>query len=265
MKRLIVNADDLGITEGVNRGIIDCYRRGIVTSTTLMVNGEAVAGAAVLAAECPELGVGLHLNLTTGPPSQQPSLVPSLVGRDGCFPGKANMLARLSTGSVRREELEGEIEAQARACRGLDIEPTHLDSHHHIHAHPVVARALVRVCPCLGIERVRWYRAAPSSLKALGIRAVSLLSRPRGLRMPDRFAGIEEMGGRDMAEALRRELSRRGDTLEFMVHPGYSDQRLRRVSAYSDPRQVELAALLSREAVEAVEESGVRLVSFRGL
>jgi len=187
------------------------------------------------------------------------------VGRDGCFPGKGNMIMRLTTGAVKKEELEGEIKAQARACRALGIKPTHIDSHHHIHAHPVVASALARVCPSLGIERARGYRVGPGSLKALGIRAAAMLARYGGLRTPDHFAGIEEMGGHDIAAALERELSRHGGTLEFMCHPGFSDERLRRVSAYNELRQAELDAMISPEVRKVVERAGVELVDFRSL
>ena len=265
MEKLIVNADDFGMTEGVNRGIIACYQRGVVTSTTLMVNGEAVAGAVVLAAEHPGLGVGLHINLTAGPPTRPPHSVRSLVGRDGCFPGKGNMLVRLTTGAIDTGELESEITAQVQACRALGITPTHVDSHHHIHAHPVAASALARVCPPLGINRMRGYRLAPRSLKALGIRAAAMLSVAGAMRVPDRFAGIEEMGRRDMAAAFDRELVAEGGTLEFMCHPGYQDARLQHLSTYNDLRQVEMEALVSPEVRRVVEGSGVRLVDFRGL
>ena len=265
MKKLIVNADDFGMTEGVNRGIIDCHQRGVVTSTTLMVNGEAVAGAAALAAENPGLGVGLHINLTAGPPTRPPESVRSLVGRDGCFPGKGNMIFRLTTGAIDRDQLASELTAQIQACRALGVTPTHVDSHHHIHAHPVMASALARICPPLGIQRMRGYRLAPRSLKALGIRAAAMLSVASAMRVPDRFAGIEEMGSRDMVAAFERELACEGGTLEFMCHPGYLDERLQRLSTYNDLRQAETEALVSPDLRRVVEKSGVRLIDFRGL
>ena len=266
MRRLIVNADDFGMTEGINRGIIDCHREGIVTSTTLMVNGAAAAAAAALAAENPRLGVGLHLNITSGPPQLPPRRVCSLLGRDGLFPGKGNMVARLSTGAVDRGELEAEIGAQIAACRSLGVEPTHVDSHHHLHAHPVVGAALARVCPPAGITRARGYRLTPRNPKAMAIRLSAALSgRGGALATPDRVAGIEEMGKLDMVDMIARELAREGDTLEYMCHPGYVDEALRRASSYSDLRQVELEAMMSADLATAVAGSGVTLISFAEL
>lgn len=266
MNRLIINADDFGLTDGVNRGIIDCHKAGTVTSTTLMVNGEEAAAAAALAADNPGLGVGLHINLTSGPPTLPPERVASLVGRDGCFPGAVKMIARLSTATVDRGELDAEVSAQIEACRALGVEPTHVDSHHHMHAHPVVGASLSRVCPPAGITKERGYALAPHSPKALAIRlSAALAGRAGRLATPDRFAGIEEMGRRDVAELLTRELAAEGDLLEYMCHPGYLDQDLRRVSSYSDLRQVELEAMLSDAVASAIERSGALLVNYRDI
>ncbi len=259
------------MTGGVNRGIIDCYRDGVVTSTTLMVNGEASAPAAALAAENPGLGVGLHLNLTTGRPVLPPRRVPSLLGRDGRFPGKGYMIARLSTGSISRAELDAEIGAQIAACRALGIKPTHIDSHHHLHAHPEVAAALLRVCPGEGIHRARGYRMKPRSPRAAGIRLAAVMPWPgrarggAGMITPERFAGIEEMGSLDIAGKLASELEADGDSLEFMCHPGYTDETLRRLTSYSDLRETELAALLSQRLRDVIEDAGAELTGFSGL
>lgn len=264
MKRLIVNADDFGMTPGINRGIIDCCENGIVTSATLMVNGEAAAEAAAMAARCPQLGVGLHLNLTDGLPASRPAEVTSLLSRDGVFPGVGNIILRLTTGAVDRHELEAEIAAQTIRCRDLGVEPTHIDSHHHVHAHPVVRAALTRVCARLGIDRARGFRLTAHSAKAACIMLAGAIPVASGssLRTPSRFAGIEEMGKRDIAGVIRNELSKTGDTMEYMCHPGYADATLRRVSSYNDLREVELRAMMSPEVARVVEAAGAELVSF---
>ena len=82
MKRLIVNADDFGMTEGVNRAILEAHLRGLVTSTTLLANGAAFASAAEIAGDTPALGVGVHLNLTEGRPSSDAARIPSLLTRE---------------------------------------------------------------------------------------------------------------------------------------------------------------------------------------
>jgi predicted glycoside hydrolase/deacetylase ChbG (UPF0249 family) len=259
MKKLIINADDFGMTEGINRAVVDCFRYGTVTSTTLMVNGEALESARILAADNPALGVGLHLNLSDGRPTLPAASVSSLVGADGLFPGSKKALMRLSVSAVNREELDNEIAAQIEAVRSLGIEPTHIDSHHHLHAHPVVGAAIARVCPKLGITKARGYRLSPRSPKS-----AAMLS-PGGLKSPGRFAGIEVMGERNIAAFLRKELKARGDTMEYMSHPGYVDARLCRISTYNRLRQVEMEALMSAEVTGVIREAGVQLISFRDL
>src|SRR5215468_1191072 len=101
MRNLIVNADDLGWTAGVNRGIAEAHRNGIVTSTSLLANGCAFSDGVKAAAELPGLGIGVHLNLTDGAPSAPPSQVPSLLDENGRFSGgPENLLLRPTTKSL---------------------------------------------------------------------------------------------------------------------------------------------------------------------
>lgn len=265
-KRLIVNADDFGLTGGVNRAIVECHQRGVVTSTTLMVNGQAAADAATLATANRQLGVGLHLNLTAGPPTLPPEKVSSLVGPDGNLPGLKKMLVRLTLGQARTSELEAEVLAQIERCRELGIEPTHADSHHHLHAHPRLRGVLTWACRRAGIKKARGYRMAARSPKAVGIRLAALI--PVGgeaLQTPDRFSGIESMGGKDMAAALAAQLASTRGVLEFMCHPGHADAELSSASSYNDLRQVELKALVSGEFLAAIQVAGAETISFREL
>jgi predicted glycoside hydrolase/deacetylase ChbG (UPF0249 family) len=263
MKRLIVNADDFGLTRGVNRAVIECYQQGIVTSATLMVNGDAAVEAALAAADNTGLGVGLHLNLTSGTPMLPPEGVPTLVGRDGKFPGFRQALWRLSTGRARAHELEEEIMAQIDRLLKLGVRPTHIDSHHHLHAHPRLRSIISKVCPRLGITRMRGFNMSVRSPKALAVAlAARLPATGKPLKAPDRFSGIEVMGGRDLAAALRRDLAASGETMEFMCHPGYADEDLDRATSYNKPRQVELQRLLSGDFAAAIDAAGVRMVSF---
>lgn len=266
MKKLIINADDFGLTSGVNRAIIEAHQAGVLTSATLMVSGRAAGEAAGLSLENPGLGVGLHVNLTSGAPVLPPEKVPSLVGRDGCFPGVEKALLRLSAGLARGREIEAEIAAQIERCRGLGIEPSHVDSHHHLHAHPRLRRILVRVCWRSGINKARGYRMGIRSPKALAIRmAAALPVYGKELKTPERFSGIEVMGKIDMAAALRRELAATDGALEFMTHPGYADRELALTTSYNDLRQVELKVLTSGEFLRVAQEARAELISFRDL
>src|SRR5579864_8715047 len=156
MKQLILNADDFGLTRGVNEGIIRAHREGILTSATLMACGTAFDHAVELAKLNPRLGIGCHLVLVGGKAVAPLEEIPSLASNDGCLPDSlAAFVARLSTGMIRPKDLERELRAQILKTRAAGIDPTHLDTHKHTHAHPVVMRALSRVACELGIPRVR--------------------------------------------------------------------------------------------------------------
>src|SRR5205823_13974693 len=128
MKKLIVTADDFGLTEGVNQGIIEAHCRGIVTSTSLMANGGAFEHAVARAREAPRLGIGAHLNLTQGPTVTPPTVVRSLVKRDGAMGiGPIALGQKIATGKVRLGEVELELRAQIEKILGAGIGLTHVD------------------------------------------------------------------------------------------------------------------------------------------
>ncbi len=146
MKRLIVNADDFGWSEGVNRGIVEAYRNGIVTSTTVLANGAAFDGAVQLARQERRLGVGVHLNLSDGAPLLPRWEVPSLVNEQGHFSGgPMKLVARMLAGKLRSAEVEAEWDAQIRKVEKAGIQPTHLDGHKHVHMLPALFPIALRV------------------------------------------------------------------------------------------------------------------------
>lgn len=155
LKLLVVNADDFGITEGVNRAVLQAHQEGILTSTTLMANMPAFEHAVQLASGQPGLGVGLHLNLTAGPPVLPSSRVPTLVSGGGQFPGGGAMMRRLSLGKVDRGQVEAEMGAQLERALRAGVAITHLDSHHHLHLYPLLQPVAVRVARRYGIRGIR--------------------------------------------------------------------------------------------------------------
>src|SRR5262245_7420283 len=160
--RLIVNADDFGMAPAITDAIIDCHRRGIVTSTSLMANLPAAEHAARRAQEVPGLGVGIHLNLTQGPPLSPPERIPMLVGTDGEFLPKSEQLRRLRSGGSVAEQVRSELSAQVRRALTLGICPTHCDSHHGVHRMASVRGVMVEVMRTFGIPCARtqleWHR-----------------------------------------------------------------------------------------------------------
>src|SRR5260370_39979322 len=156
MRNLIVNADDLGWTAGVNRGIAEAHRNGIVTSTSLLANGSAFADGVKSASELPGLGVGVHLNLSDGKPIAPAEQVKSLVNERGEFSGGPEvLLLQLTTKSLETMEVQTEWNAQIEKVCAAGIRPTHLDGHKHVQMLPGLFGIALR----LGKKhRVAWGR-----------------------------------------------------------------------------------------------------------
>ena len=136
MKHLIINADDFGVTAGVNRAVIECYDAGVLTSTTLLANGAAYDEAVELAHRTPGLGVGAHLNLTAGRPLLPADTVPTLVDETGRFHTRGRLMRRAAFGRVKPTEVAQELRAQIERLHDSGITITHLDSHQHVHSIP---------------------------------------------------------------------------------------------------------------------------------
>lgn len=287
MKQLILNADDFGMTLGVNEGIIRAHREGILTSATLMANGEAFDDAVERARANKELGVGCHLVLVGGKCVATKDSVASLVDAGGNLPDSLPLfVAKISSGIIRTEEIERELRAQIGRVRAAGIEPTHLDTHKHTHAHPRVMEALGKVAKECGIARVRkpienlrdsWETSQAGGqgvsmqiLAAGAVRAIApqftAISRRYGLLSPDHFLGLA-MTGQLSPTVLRGVIGTVVDgTTEIMLHPGICDADLARSgSRLQKQREDELQGLLDPGVRSAVTERGIRLISYRGL
>lgn len=155
-RRLIINGDDFGSSREVNEAVILAHRRGILTSTSLMVSGSACDHAVSLAKENPGLAVGLHVTCADGRPVMCPSQIPHVVAKNGAFPSSpaaAGLRYFFCRGA--RRELCNEIEAQFEKFSQSGLIFSHVDSHCHMHVHPVVLDAIMEIAPKYGIKRVR--------------------------------------------------------------------------------------------------------------
>lgn len=287
MKKLILNADDFGMTRGVNEGIVRAHRQGILTSTTLMANGEAFDDAVERAGANPELGVGCHLVLVGGKCVAPRESVASLADADGTLPDSLPLfVARISSGMIRGEEIERELRAQIEKIRGAGIEPTHLDTHKHTHAHPRVMEILGKVSKECRITRVRkpieelhdsWQTSRAGgqgiSLQILAAGAVRTIApqfrtiaNKYGLLSPDHFLGLATTGRLGAARLRGMIGTVREGTTEIMLHPGIRDADLARSgSRLQKHREDEMQGLLDPGVHSAVTERGIRLISYREL
>ena len=285
-RRLVINADDFGLTRGVNRAIAEAHEQGVVTSSTLMACGQAFDDAAALARANPRLSVGCHVVLLDGAPVLEPAQLPSLCnnGRpEFSFTLRAFALAAMR-GKLKRDEIGAEVEAQIKKLRGAGIEVTHLDSHKHTHLFPAVFGPLLEAARACGVRAVRnpFVPVRPLAFAHL-LRRPRLWTRYSEVKILRGFAGrfrgrVHEMGmattdgsfGVLTTGAMTQELFEAiigcvpEGTWEFVCHPGYSDPELDSVrTRLRASREKELEVLTSDRARQALERHGVELISYR--
>lgn len=290
LKNLIVNADDLGWTDGVNRGIADAHRRGLVMSSSLLANGRAFSGGVALAQSNPGLGVGVHLNLSDGPATAPSCSVKTLLNAQGEMEGgPESLLLKIATRDLLPEEVEREWDAQIQKVRDAGIQPTHLDGHKHVHMLPGLFQIALRLAKKHGIHAVR-ISHEDSKLRAVlsegkhqqtGIlvkqgvqaRGLKLLARDArgmanraGIATADYFCGIAQTGVL-MREGVERLLQILPEgTTELMCHPGYTDEELRQTrTRLQESRQTELDILTDAAIRKLVATQGIRLINFKDM
>ncbi len=250
---MIFNADDFGLTDGACRGISEAMVGGVVTSTTAMV---CTAGAqARIARWAPPLAgrIGVHLQLTQGRCCSPAESIRSLVSLEGEFHASAAEVARPEPSQIRAEWA-----AQVDRLRDWGIEPSHLDSHHHIAFRPEIVESYVDVAKACGLPARTSSVDLARTLRAHGVACADLcvtgwyggdLSAKAMLRLIE--AGFNRLGGRGV--------------LEVACHPAYVDAELAAKSVYVRERERELRVLMSSTLMKGLHRLDVELASIASL
>jgi predicted glycoside hydrolase/deacetylase ChbG (UPF0249 family) len=276
--RLIINADDFGLTRGINRSILELHQAGVLTSATLMANGPAFDDAVAIAHANPALGVGCHVVLTDGIPLSPPQSIPTLLGPDGKSfrPTLSSFLSAALRGKINSDEIAREAQAQIQHIQQAGLQVTHLDTHKHTHMLPSVARPLLAVAEKNGISAVRNPFEEPWSLalgkggwiRGLQVRLLHSLRkrfealpqiRSGSILTTNGTIGISATGRLD-ASTLRAMLDAMPEGLwELVCHPGYNDRDLDAVTTrLRATREVERTALLE----SSLHLSGLELIHY---
>jgi len=279
VSRLIVNADDFGLTAGVNRAVVELHAAGVLTSTTLMARAGATSEACDVAKSTSSLGVGCHVVLVDGEPVLPAREIPTLVDqRTGCFPSKLTpFLARLFSGRIATDEIEAEAAAQIRSLKSKGLVLTHIDTHKHTHMFPAVLRPVLRAARAANIRAVRnpfepswavratagagWARCAEVSLlRNLESHCRRIIAQ-EGMITTAGTIAVVGTGVLDGA-AVRSLLSAMPDgTWELVTHPGYNDADLAKVRT-----RLRASRDIEREALPAIREfPQIELISYAGL
>ena len=284
--RLILNADDFGLTPGINRAIGELHSAGVLTSATLMAHGPAFADAVAVAQAHPTLGVGCHIVLTDGIPVSSPESIPTLIGPDGKSfrPSLIDFLRALFLGRIREDDIAREAFAQVQKLQFAGIQPTHLDTHKHTHLFPTVLRPLLEVAEQAQIRAVRnpfepQFSLAlnqGSTTRRLAIQFINRL-RPRfdavirahqgRIATTNGTVAISATGELD-ATTLSQILTAMppDGTYELCCHPGYNDRDLDQVTTrLRAHRDAERKALLSEVPRMLAGPDAPRLIHYGNL
>jgi len=277
MSYLIINADDFGFSDGVNAAIIKAHEEGILTSTSLMVSGDAAQEAIALSRNYPNLAVGLHLVLVCGKSVLPPSQVPHLVDSQGNFPNNPTQ-AGLSYqfNQATRAELRLEISAQLEKFRNSGLNLAHVDGHLHLHVHPVILNILTEFAAEFKIKFIRLPSEELSKNLKIDQRNLFTkiiwsivfgqlrrygegLLKAHNIKFADRVYGLLQTG--DMSEKYLLDLIPQieAELVEIYSHPALVNTDI------NHGGEVELAALLSQQVRKLLTVRGVELSNYSRL
>lgn len=282
-RRLIVSADDFGLSPGVNAGIITAHRAGILTGASLMVSGAAFAEAVELARATPTLSVGLHLVLVQGRAALPADQLPALVDRAGMFrsnPVVTGLRYFFTPGA--RAQIEREVCAQLEKYLRTGLPLSHVDGHLNIHMHPTVLGILRRLAARYSIRALRLPRE-PLGLslrldgrdrlrkvtEAVTFKALTAYAKPRlaarGIRYPDQMFGLHQSGHVTERYLLGVIEALPPGVTEIYSHASLVDAEARRWRPADYECEAELAALTSARVREALSAGNIELISYRDL
>lgn len=294
MKRLIVNADDFGLTRGVNRAVAELYQAGALTSATLMANGAAFDDAVAIARLHPQLDVGCHVVLVDGLPVSAADEISSLVERQSSATAFHSSFGRfalaLYAGRIQEQDIELEAVAQIRKLQQAGVRVTHLDTHKHTHMLPRVLRPLLKACDATCVRAVRnpfevrdrvasrrllpgLHRGKTPLKRGLQVGILSAMrgtfekmARDAAVRTPDGALGVIATGTLSR-ERLAEMLDRLPQgTWELVCHPGYFDSDLAAVKTkLRESRPLEMNALRIELTEERLRGRGIVLADFEDL
>lgn len=285
MKKLIINADEFGLTEGTNRAIIEAHQFGTVTSTSMIVNMWAFDEGVHLARENPKLGVGIHLNLTDGRPVSSFKDCSTLVDSKGFFFNRRNLMIKLTLCKINTEHIIREFKAQIEKMKSKGIALTHIDTHQSIGLHPEIFNIVIQLALELKLPiRIPEVNSVPySSVKTrwlknwivhFACKQYRKRIKERKISSTDNFCLAVDFhrywDAKDLFEIYRLVLSSiHSESSELMTHPSYYDCRLVDFMLGSEmmarQREEELKILLSPTLKGMIEQHGFELINFGDL
>jgi predicted glycoside hydrolase/deacetylase ChbG (UPF0249 family) len=282
--KLIINCDDFGLSEAISEAIVECHKKGIVTSTTLMANMGNLEHAKYLADQNPQLGIGIHFNLTEGFPVSLPEQVSSLITAEGKFYPNSEQRKRLLLKKVNPQEVFHELENQVRLILDFGIKLSHFDSHHHITGLPLAFSESMKVAkkhkiPAARITSTRIRNLGKINLKML---AAQMASWPKELVhfrnkyqlrkngfittndkvLPNRVYPVSQNFVSQLIKVIQ------GITkpyTEIAFHPGYDSSYKGDSISMNQIRKRDFNVLISPKVKDAIKSAGIELINYHHL
>lgn len=272
---VIINADDFGITDGVNKAILRLAGAGIITSTSVMCNMPHYTDITRLR---DTIGVGIHLNLTLAKPVAEPIKIPTLISQNGYFHPLPELIRRMNLRSVSKQEVAFELRAQISRLLDMGIQPDHINSHESFLKYPFFKNIGVELAQEFGIKSFRSFLQRKFDFSRLLSPRKTLISfylfvqkkelRRFGFNLADRYDSLITFG-LDHETALKKLQQMFKDLpqgiLEIVVHPGYIDDNSSLLGEYVYEREIELHALMSDSFKSILNASGATLISFSSI
>lgn len=275
-----MNADDFGLHEDINTGIIKSHHHGCVTSTTIMAGGQAFHHAVSLAEKHPKLSVGVHLTLVGAKPVSRGRNLSLLTSDGKLLPQYTDFVKKYMLGAIDKKDISHELYCQMQKVAGSGIKISHIDSHQHLHALPGMAKIIGNIAHEFGVEKIRlpaepiWFFKGPK-LNMSRICARSILTgcaltvsrqyKRLGMYCPDHFFGMLA-GGFMRQTDLELIIENLPDGVsEIMVHPGTHNDILNKMFPWDYHWEEELQALTSEVVLSNIVKKGIRLISYREL
>lgn len=279
MKKLIVNADDFGRHELINRAVEKAFNTGCLRSATLMAGGIAFDDAVSVAKKISGLGVGIHFTLANGNPVLPPKEIPSLVTEEGIFHADyVKFLKRYLSGKISLAEVRSELAAQLDKIQRAGLNLTHVDSHQHLHHVPGIVEIVLELAQAAGIHsmRVANTKIFDGELDSLGkfvgrlglgslAKFAAHSAHKKNFATPEHFAGI--VAGESVSENFMLKLieNLRDGTTEVMLHPGTDNKILQNFCEWEHDFEEELAAVTSPKVLSLLDEKNISAVNFSAL
>ncbi|OGF64966.1 MAG: hypothetical protein A2Y62_00635 [Candidatus Fischerbacteria bacterium RBG_13_37_8] len=281
-RKLIVNADDCGFTKGINQGVIEGHKRGIITSCSLMACGDYMTDFIDRQKNVPNLSVGVHLTLSNTKPTLSPGQVPFLINKDGYFHNSpAVLIQRLMMFPAAIQQVKAELYNQCMLLINSGIKPSHLDSHKHFHLYMPLFKIIIQLALEFNIKAIRVpydsfkidFAPEKKTLTHIIIKTLTVVQKRMrkllnkySIKYPDNFFGIEFTGylSDEVIERAIRKMP--PGVTELMCHPGHYTKELKeRHTRLKESRKKELKALTAQKIKEVIKECNIELINYHEL